>query len=76
MIEEARMIKRRFDNIVTYLRHRITNAASESINSKIQWVKYAARSFRSKKNSLPSISIVMPGSYPGYPLKCPNSHRI
>ena len=28
MIEVARMLKRRFDNIVTYLRHRITNAAS------------------------------------------------
>ena len=31
MIEKARMIKRRFENIVTYLKHRITNAASESI---------------------------------------------
>ena len=50
MVEKARMIQRRFDNIVTYLRLRITNAASESINSKIQWVKYTARGFRSKKN--------------------------
>jgi hypothetical protein len=25
------MIHRRFENIITYLRHRITNAASESI---------------------------------------------
>jgi transposase len=55
MIEKARMIKRRFDNIVTYLRHRITNAASESINSKIQWVKYTARGFRSKKNFVTAI---------------------
>jgi transposase len=39
MIETARMLKRRLENILTYLRHRITNAASESINSKIQWVK-------------------------------------
>ena len=38
VIEKARMIHRRFENIITYLRHRITNAASESINSKIQWV--------------------------------------
>jgi hypothetical protein len=29
--EKARMIHRRFENIITYLRHRITNAASESI---------------------------------------------
>jgi len=50
MIEKARMIRRRFENIVTYLQHRITNAASESINSKIQWVKYTARGFRNKTN--------------------------
>ena len=37
MIETARMLKRRFENIITYLRHPITNAGSESINSKIQW---------------------------------------
>ncbi len=41
------MIQRRFANIITYLRLRITNAASESINSrKIQWVKYTARGFQ------------------------------
>ena len=50
MIEVARTLKRRLENILTYLRHRITNAASESINAKIQWVKYTARGFRNKKN--------------------------
>jgi hypothetical protein len=45
-LETARMLKRRLQNILTYLRHRVTNAASESINSKIQWVKYTARGFR------------------------------
>jgi transposase len=50
MVETARMLKRRLQNILTYLRHRITNAASESINSKIQWVKYTARGFRNKPN--------------------------
>jgi transposase len=50
MIETARMLKRRFENIITYLRHPITNALSESINSKIQWVKYTARGFRNKRN--------------------------
>ena len=29
---------------------RVTNAVSESINSKIQWVKYTARGFRNKLN--------------------------
>lgn len=55
MIEKARMLARRFENIVTYLKHRITNAASESINSKIQWVKYTARGFRSKTNFITAI---------------------
>jgi len=36
MIEVGRMLQRRFENIITYLRHRVTNAASESINAKIQ----------------------------------------
>ena len=50
MVEVARMLKRRFENILTCLRHWITNAASESINSKNQWVKHAARGFRNKRN--------------------------
>ena len=50
MIEEGRMLRRRFENILTHLQHRVANAASESINSKIQWVKYTARGFRNKQN--------------------------
>ena len=50
MKEVAAMLKRRFENIITYLRHQITNAASESLNAKIQWVKYTARGFRNKQN--------------------------
>jgi len=55
MIEVAGMLKRRFENIITYLKHRITNAASESINAKIQWVKYTARGFRNKQNFINAI---------------------
>jgi len=55
MIEVARMLKRRFGNIITYLQHRITNAASESINAKIQWVKYTARGFRNQRNFVHAI---------------------
>jgi transposase len=55
MIEVARMLKRRFENIITYLRHRVTNASSESINAKIQWVKYTARGFRNKQNFVHAI---------------------
>ena len=54
-LEVARMLKRRFENIITYLQHRITNAASESLNAKIQWVKYTARGFRNKQNFIHAI---------------------
>src|ERR1017187_1565262 len=39
----------------TYLRHRIANAASESINAKVQWVKYTARGFRNRQNFVHAI---------------------
>jgi transposase len=55
MKEVARMLKRRFENVITYLRHRITNATSESLNAKIQWVKYTARGFRNKQNFINAI---------------------
>ena len=55
IIQVAGMLKRRFENIITYLRHRITNAASESINAKIQWVKYTARGFRNMDNFIEAI---------------------
>ena len=44
-----------FGNIVTYLHHCITNATSESLNAKIQWVKYTARGFRNKQNFVNAI---------------------
>jgi transposase len=46
----AGLSQRRFAYRMTYLRHRITNAANESINAKIQWVKHTARGFRNKQN--------------------------
>ncbi len=46
----AKMIKGHLDNILTYLKHRITNAVAEGLNSKIQQVKSAARGFRSFEN--------------------------
>jgi transposase len=51
----AGMLKRRFENIITYLEHPITNATSESLNAKIQWVKYTARGFRNKQNFIDAI---------------------
>ena len=46
IIRVAKMMKRNIDNILTYLQHRITNAAAEGFNSKIQAIKSAARGFR------------------------------
>ena len=50
MIDKAKMLKNHLKNILTYLTHGITNATSESINAKIQWVKYTARGFRNIEN--------------------------
>jgi len=55
MIDKARMLKSRLDNILTYLKHPITNGISESLNSKIQWVKYTARGFRNFANFVTAI---------------------
>lgn len=46
----AQMLKRHFENIITYLRHPITNAVTEGLNSKIQAIKANARGFRSFLN--------------------------
>ena len=50
VMEVARMLKRHLENLLTYLRHRITNAVTEGLNSKIQSLKSAARGFRNFQN--------------------------
>jgi transposase len=55
MIEKAKMLKSRLPNILTYLKHGVTNAVSESLNAKIQWVKYTARGFRNFQNFINAI---------------------
>jgi transposase len=47
MKKVARMLKKHLGNILTWWEHRITNAVSEGLNSKIQSVKSAARGFHS-----------------------------
>ena len=49
------MMNERLENILTYLKHGITNAVSESLNAKIQWVKYTARGFRNQQNFITAI---------------------
>jgi len=46
----AAMIKRHLPNVLSYFRHRITNAASEAINSVIQMLKKRAFGYRSFDN--------------------------
>jgi len=46
----ARMLKARLPNILSYLTYPITNAVTEGINSKIQWIKYTARGFRNRRS--------------------------
>jgi transposase len=50
LVKVARMLKHHLENILTYLRHPITNAVTEGLNSKIQMIKSNARGFRSFDN--------------------------
>jgi len=55
IIDVAKMLKRHFEEIITYIKHRITNAFAEGINSQIQHVKSTARGFRNFNNYRTSI---------------------
>ena len=46
----ARTLKKHLEGLPNFFEHRITNAASESINSRIQALKANARGFRDFKN--------------------------
>jgi len=46
VVKVAKMVHRHLDNVLTYFKHRVTNAASEGLNSKIQTVKQMACGFR------------------------------
>lgn len=55
MVEVAKMLKRRIKHVLSYVRLQVTNAKSEAINAKIQWVKYTARGYRSMRNFITAI---------------------
>jgi transposase len=50
MTDVAGLLKRHLENLLTYLKHHITNAVTEGLNSKIQSIKSSARGFRNFKN--------------------------
>jgi transposase len=50
VIDVARMLKRQLSGILNFFAHRITNAASESLNSRIQAIRVAARGYRNREH--------------------------
>jgi len=48
MKKAAQTIKDHFENVVTYVHHRITNAVAESLNSRIEKVKRMACGYRNR----------------------------
>ena len=50
IIEKAKLIARHLPNILTYFKHRVTNAVAEGLNSKIATVQKRACGFRNRDN--------------------------
>jgi transposase len=50
MVKAAKTLKQHLPNILTYFKHRITNAVAEGLNSKIQKVKHMACGFRNREH--------------------------
>lgn len=50
MIDKAKMLARHLPNILTYFKHRVTNAVAEGLNSKIATVQKRACGFRNRDN--------------------------
>jgi len=48
MVDAAKTLNRHLPNILTYFKHRITNATCEGLNSKIQTIKQMACGFRNR----------------------------
>lgn len=47
LIKVAKMFEKHFDGILSYIKHRVTNAIAEGLNSRIQQIKAKARGFKS-----------------------------
>jgi transposase len=50
LINAAKTIKSHLPNLLTYLRHRITNAKPEALNAQIERVKRMAQGYRNRKH--------------------------
>jgi len=49
VLRVARMIRAHLLGILNAMAHGITNARSEGVNAKIQWIKYTSRGFRNRE---------------------------
>jgi transposase len=50
VIQAAHTLKRHEAGLLSYFTHRITNAAAESLNSRIQAIRVSARGYRNRNN--------------------------
>jgi transposase len=50
VIEAARTLKRHEAGLLAFFAHRITNAAAEGLNSRIQAIRVSARGYRNREN--------------------------
>ena len=50
MVDKAKLLARHLPNILTYFKHRVTNAVAEGLNSKIATVQKRACGFRNRDN--------------------------
>jgi transposase len=50
IIKVAKTMKRHIDNILTYLKHRITNSLSEALNGQIEKIKRMACGYRNREH--------------------------
>jgi len=50
IIKAAKTLKSHLSNIVTYFKHRITNAVTEGLNSKVQTINQMACGFRNREH--------------------------
>ena len=62
VVKAARMIHNHLDNVLTFVDHRITNAVSEGLNSKIQTVKKTPTGIATATISGPRFSFTAAGS--------------
>ncbi len=46
----AALLRGHLENVLTYFEHRITNAVSEGLNSKIQAIKHNAFGYRNREH--------------------------